>query len=552
MNKKILPFISLLALGTILLCFAAYPAWQNYRAAAALRQARKFVEFGDYRNASLSARRLILLSPTNIEACRLLAQLAEMSDPREALEWYQRIAQLAPTIENKLELTAKALRFQETPYELAARTLADLSGSASNRVTYCVLAAELALRLGKGLDAESWFEAARRLQPTNTLHDLNLGVLRLNSTNDAVASAARQTLHQFRTNSTFSSLALRSLITEAMNRKDLSVAENLSNELLTKANPSLEDQIRHLEILFQAGSPGRQRCLNSIQTGAITNAAETSALLIWMAQHGMAKDGIGWLTNASRKVAVNPSVRLAAAECFCVLRDWPAAETFLNEQKWGELEPMRLGLLSYVTGERREILAAELNWRLAIKQAQKRLGSLMWLAMKADEWGRDRSKEEVLWQIAEAFPNQRWASLELLSRARAGGSTGDLHRIYACMAKADPKDPGIQNNVAATGLLLRTDLDKSCETASELFAQYPLEPFIASTYAYSLHLRHRTADGLTALEQLSEECLTNPPIALYYGVLLRAGGQTNRAGRYLKLAESASLLPEERKLLDGR
>jgi hypothetical protein len=37
-------------------------------------------------------------------------------------------------------------------------------------------------------------------------------------------------------------------------------------------------------------------------------------------------------------------------------------------------------------------------------------------------------------------------------------------------------------------------------------------------------------------------------VALYYGLLLVANGETNKAGRYLAIAQKSSLLPEEKAL----
>src|SRR5216110_1107597 len=75
------------------------------------------------------------------------------------------------------------------------------------------------------------------------------------------------------------------------------------------------------------------------------------------------------------------------------------------------------------------------------------------------------------------------------------------------------------------------------------------EAIITSTYAYSLHLQGRTREGLAALEKLKTESIELPPVALYYGVLLAAIGETNKARKYLELAQRANSLPEEKALL---
>ena len=545
LNKK-----ALLLLGVLLLGLSAWPALRQHRKALALRTAKKFASRGDYRNASLSARRALLLDPHNVEACRILAGIDEISNPSEALDYYQHIVTLQPNVENKLELAAKGLRYQGPPYALATQTLEDLAGAAAGRVSYCVLNAELALKLGRSTDAEGWFQRAAQLQPTNELHQLNLAMLKLNSTNPATAKAAQLTLEGFRTHTRFSELALRALIAKSIARQDAKAAEKLSNELLNKPGVRLEDQLQHWEILQMAGGPELMVFPGLLRQSAVTNAARISAVTTWMLTHGLTQEALGWLTNTPPAVREEPSVRIATVECLFALKDGPGAERFLKDQTWGELEPMRLGFLSQAAVLQRNALAGDLQWRLAVNQAHKKLGSLMWLAAKATEWDRQADKETALWEITQQFPNQRWALRELADLAQAEGRTRDLHRLYARMALWEPKDPLAENNFAATGLLLQVDLDSSHKTAAELVTQYPHEPTIVSTYAYSLHLQNRTSEGLAALESLSGESLTNPPIALYYGVLLRAEGATDRAGKYFQLAQSAPLLPEERKLLD--
>jgi hypothetical protein len=54
---------------------------------------------------------------------------------------------------------------------------------------------------------------------------------------------------------------------------------------------------------------------------------------------------------------------------------------------------------------------------------------------------------------------------------------------------------------------------------------------------------------LAALEKLKTESIEIPQVALYYGVLLSAVGDTNKARKYLELAQRADVLPEEKALL---
>jgi Flp pilus assembly protein TadD len=104
-------------------------------------------------------------------------------------------------------------------------------------------------------------------------------------------------------------------------------------------------------------------------------------------------------------------------------------------------------------------------------------------------------------------------------------------------------------------LLLKTNLDQAHRLALETYSRSSTnaspDATIAATYAYSLHLQGRTSEGLAVLKKLPPDTLDRSPIALYYGLLLAASGNTNEAAKFLDIAGSAKLLPEEKTLLLG-
>ena len=116
----------------------------------------------------------------------------------------------------------------------------------------------------------------------------------------------------------------------------------------------------------------------------------------------------------------------------------------------------------------------------------------------------------------------------------------------------NPKDFEARNNLAATSLLLKLNVNKAYELAKALYTERPDHAVIASTYAFALHLRGSTREGLAVLQKLKPEALEEPSVALYYGVLLSASGQPAQARKYLDLAQPAKLLPEEKQLLESR
>jgi hypothetical protein len=65
----------------------------HYQEKHNLSQAQAFLASGDYRNALLSARQTLLLNPTNVPACRIMAAPAGLSHSPTVLDWQRRIVE---------------------------------------------------------------------------------------------------------------------------------------------------------------------------------------------------------------------------------------------------------------------------------------------------------------------------------------------------------------------------------------------------------------------------------------------------------------------------
>jgi predicted Zn-dependent protease len=413
---------------------------------------------------------------------------------------------------------------------------------------YHAVAAELALRLKKPQEAIAQFEQASRLEPTNELHQLNLAVLRLQSTNASAASTARASLERLRASTNVGSVALRWLVAESLDRNDLPAAERFSRQLLADAHSAPEDRLQQLTILQRSKDPELKTYLAALQKNSLTNASEVYGISTWMLGQGMVADALTWLTGCPAKLRAEQPVPLAFVDCYMAEKDWRGLDTALQEQKWGDMDFLRLAFLSRSAAELNQKLAADSRWHTAIRDADDRLGPLTALMTVATTWGREEAREQLLWQIAQRFPQERWALRELERLYLAAGNTHGLNKVYSTMASYDPKNFIAQNNLAATSLLLRLNLSKAHALAKEIFTQHPKEAIVTSTYAFSLHLQGRTKEGLGVLGTLSPEVLDSPSVALYYGVLLSASGDTNKAGKYLGIARKADLLPEEKAL----
>src|SRR5215469_17226414 len=103
MKRLILPF-SVIAFGftLVMLWLYVWPRYQRARKAHQLQQAQAFLSTGDFARASLNARAVLQHDPNNVEACSLLAELAELCGSSAAVDWRQRVAELSPTTGHKL------------------------------------------------------------------------------------------------------------------------------------------------------------------------------------------------------------------------------------------------------------------------------------------------------------------------------------------------------------------------------------------------------------------------------------------------------------------
>ena len=126
-----------------------------------------------------------------------------------------------------------------------------------------------------------------------------------------------------------------------------------------------------------------------------------------------------------------------------------------------------------------------------------------------------------------------------------------MNQLLSGLVPAFPKELALKNNLAATSLLLKTNLSQAASWAREDYLLKTNDPVVASTYAYALQLQGRTAEGVAVLEALDPALLEQPSTALYYGVLLAAQHKTGSAGHFLDVAQTdTNLLPEEKQLIE--
>ena len=183
-------------------------------------------------------------------------------------------------------------------------------------------------------------------------------------------------------------------------------------------------------------------------------------------------------------------------------------------------------------------------------EAGSRYGALTTLLELAERWKLADKREDLLERIVMRFPQDTAAQQALVNSYISSGKTAELHQLFARLFVRFPKNLDFENNLAATALLLKTNLAQAGQWAQEVYAGNTNNPAFAATYAFALHRQGRTGDGLAVLRKLDGPLQQHPDVALYYGCLLAATGATNDAAPYLQIARTRGRwLPEEQKLL---
>ena len=333
-------------------------------------------------------------------------------------------------------------------------------------------------------------------------------------------------------------------------RNDPGGALNYSTQLLTNAQVTVNDRLQNLDILKRLQSSTLAVQLSVLQRDATTNATTAAQIAGWMESNGFLSGTAGWLSTLPASIQTQNPVRLAFVDCYINTTNWPAMRKFTSSGDWGELDFLRLAFSSRAWSELGDPVLADGHWHSAVSETGERLSAMAALLDLANRWQMPREREDLLWRILRQFPDARWAQARLENLYFAAGNTTGLYQLYLKQFPYFPKNTMLKNNLAATALLLKTNLTQARQWAAEVYAQKTNEPVVVATYAYSLHLQGRDQEGLAAFRNLKPSQLEDPSAALYYGLLLSATGKSGDAAPYLQIARTrGTLLPEEKQLL---
>ncbi len=522
----------------------AYRHWKTERAVS---EAKRALAASEYEKAILWLRRALAANGSHVEAVRMMGDLAETAQLPSAVAWRNRLLELEPaSVTNRIMLARVALAQRD--YSVAQRALSQFDAEAQETPEFLRLSGAVALGMRQFEEAAKRLDEAVRLEPGNPVPAVQLAGILVQRDDARQASRGLAMLKSLQTNPLVRVDALRHLTFNAFRHTNSVQALRLVEELLAERDSNYEDRLLHLNLLIAAGRPESTATLARYQVLSATNAQHAFELGRWMLRARGSRETVSWLGSLSSTIYSNLPVAMVVSDAYLGTTNWMALQKYLGGQQWGEAEYLRHLYLCRALREQGLQTAAKAEWSKVTSYASGNLERLKSLQTAAARWGWPAEAEEVLWLIVNRFPGERDAAQALSDQLYVTGKSRSLLSLYVQLAKREPNNLSVQNNLASLALLLNAEEHQPHELARRNFERNSTNAPVVATYAYSLFLQKRPAEGLRVFQAVGPAELERVSIAGYYGLTLSATGDIANARRYLDLAGKGLLLPEERAL----
>lgn len=556
-------FIFRVIIVLAVVAFIGFGGWYGLRVVRkqrAMATAREFADKKEYLQAAVSIRRALNISPSDLSANRMMAEMAEAMNTKEAVAWRKTIAEMQPGVaQNYFDWANTAMRFRDVVN--AREAFAKLNETDKNTATYHDLAARLAVLTGKSSEVYAHVAAAAQLEPHNETYQLQLAAVQLGSPIAEVRKGATARLEQLAESPKSRRESLRMLIQASLTNQESARALKFASDLMSGPGGTFEDRMLYLKLLGKLKRSEYWWFLAQLGSDLPEKDEDLVTLLSWMNNNGLPKLTLLWTEHVSNDRSERVPVCVSIAEAHALIGNWGKLKSLLRSQKWGDLEFQREALFARVAREEGDDSGAQAHWGVAVNLSAGRDVALSALARFTSAWKWDEEYMNLLWVMANGSGSQAAALQQLLRRYTAEGKTRDLLRVFNRILELDPQNLHTKNNVAYALLILNMEADRAQMLAYEARNSDPTNPEFSATYALALHSRGKTDSALKILQQLEENERRIPAVALCYGVFLseKAARETvddnrrnmfDEARTFLDLAEKGSLLPEEKLLID--
>jgi len=376
----------------------------NHEEQSEVAEAQHFLANGDYAGAVKRATQAIELNSSDLQACMVLVNASSLGHLPTELYWAQRLAEIAPTTENKLRLAATGLRCQIAPFPVTSGVLAHFTDGDTNNPAFQIVAGNFAVALHQPSDAESHFKTALQLEPNNQQYALSLATLQLGLSDPAVQKQARQRLEKLAQDGSVGITALRVLVADRQAAGDDLAAEHYSDQLLASPQASMTDRLQNLAILQQADHAKFTDRLHLVMDLAANQVSTMAELSSWMQANGLAQENVDWLGSLPRNIRSEQAYKLALAQGYLQLGKWQDVLDFANRDNWFDQDFLRLALVSRAWSQLGVPTVAQSDWGEAVKKAGDHYEAMTNLLVLAQHWQMSDAQQDLRQRILQVAP----------------------------------------------------------------------------------------------------------------------------------------------------
>ena len=526
-----------------------YSGWHESRL---LKRASAALNENDFASANRLARQVLEHERDSLPAFQILAEASEKQNSEETVSWRAQIARLQPdNIDIQLNLASAALRFGQI--DLARKTLEHVAPRAQNLPAFHIVSGWLARAEGNLAEQEQQFAIAVSKDPKNDLYKFNLAAIQIRSPDGEKSAQARETLERLDQNPQFRSGALRALLNDSVDRKDLEAADRYAQQLQMSPEVSFGDYLLCLNFFHKLDAKKFDSLLEKVKPVAAHNPNDLGALMDWMNDNGLSAEVIKWMDKLPESATAKPPAAISISAAFAEQKNWSRLRRWTRSGSWGDDDYLRLAYQGFASRQSRQSSAdAEFDtlWRAATHAAAEQPDHEIRLARLASKWNLPIESEE-LWSRLSRNPPSRREALDALYKLYR--STNELKKLYDVLQRlheASPNEIEITFKLARLGLNIDQNTKQAQTLAKQAYDHAPNDPNCAITYAFSLYVQGRTTEGWEILRKLPVEALHEPHAAVYVAVSLLDLNQSDAAKEFIQIAKKGPIYAEEKRLLE--
>jgi len=524
--------------------------YANWHQTRLLQQAGSMLQQGSFAEATQTARELVARHPDSLPALYVLAEAAEKQNLDEAISWREQIAGLRPKDpDSQLNLVSAALRFGKL--DLARKALDQIPVNDRDRAAFHVVAGWLASAEGNFAEQEEQFAAAVKKEPKNDLYQFNLAALQIHSNDVQKKANARENLERLSKLVQYRTGAVRALLNDAVERNDLSAADNFAQQLQMSPELTFGDYLLCLNFYRKLDEKKFRRLLERVKPFAAKNPSDLASLIEWMNRNELTEEVVKWVEKLPAEKLNAPPAAVAVAGTYAKAKNWTRLKRWTRKGMWAESDYLRVAYQAIAIRQSRQDAPDKFDnrWTAAEQSTNYRPEREVVLARLASKWGLEKESERLWHRVAENPPLRREALDALRRLHRGDNDTGKLYDVLQRLHESSPNEAPITADLARLGLNIERDVERSHALAKEAYDRAPNEMNCAVTYAFSLYRLGRSPEALAIIQGLPADQLRDPHAAVYTALMLADSGQIDAAKDYVDAADHG-IYPEEQTVLE--